>query len=88
MQELANTAWAVATMEVRDQGPLLQAISAEALRKFGGARLQPFFDCADALSLDCLLKSSLQTPLRSFTRTMLSVVGNELSLPSAFMPPR
>mmetsp|Transcript_77641 Transcript_77641/g.240572 ORF Transcript_77641/g.240572 Transcript_77641/m.240572 type:complete len:80 (+) Transcript_77641:921-1160(+) len=63
MQELANTAWAVATLGLWD-GPLLDSISSEALRKCREAGWQPFLDCADIFSLDAPVKGVLRCPVQ------------------------
>mmetsp|Transcript_108682 Transcript_108682/g.335694 ORF Transcript_108682/g.335694 Transcript_108682/m.335694 type:complete len:81 (+) Transcript_108682:126-368(+) len=63
MQELANTAWAVSTLEMWDY-PLLDSISAEAMRKCRQANWQPFLDCADIFSLSAPVKQILRQPVQ------------------------
>lgn len=65
-QELANTAWSVATLGLWTEEPLLHAISSSALRRYFAAPWQPFFDCFDVCSLDRRVKDMTRCLVSEF----------------------
>eukprot|EP00404_Azadinium_spinosum_P021787 CAMPEP_0180618130 /NCGR_PEP_ID=MMETSP1037_2-20121125/33409_1 /TAXON_ID=632150 /ORGANISM="Azadinium spinosum, Strain 3D9" /LENGTH=150 /DNA_ID=CAMNT_0022638135 /DNA_START=98 /DNA_END=547 /DNA_ORIENTATION=+ len=78
-QELANTAWAVATLEMWHQETPLQVMPQEMIRRSRADRAvamwQPFFDCVDVFSLDSLVKGRARLPVASFAARVYMPMG-------------
>eukprot|EP00747_Dinoflagellata_sp_TGD_P154276 gnl/TRDRNA2_/TRDRNA2_177483_c1_seq2.p2 gnl/TRDRNA2_/TRDRNA2_177483_c1~~gnl/TRDRNA2_/TRDRNA2_177483_c1_seq2.p2 ORF type:complete len:123 (+),score=31.79 gnl/TRDRNA2_/TRDRNA2_177483_c1_seq2:1340-1708(+) len=67
MQELANTAWALAILEKRDHEHLMHAIPQQATKVWDSSAdvWQPFFDCADVFSV---VKGRARDPVQVFVQ--------------------
>mmetsp|Transcript_51204 Transcript_51204/g.83053 ORF Transcript_51204/g.83053 Transcript_51204/m.83053 type:complete len:100 (-) Transcript_51204:61-360(-) len=80
MQELANTAWAMATLQIWYQEPLLHAIALPVCRRWSDdTPWQPFFDCVDVFSLDSQVKGRVRGPVQAFARRAYSSIGQASS---------
>eukprot|EP00416_Gambierdiscus_australes_P007111 CAMPEP_0171145932 /NCGR_PEP_ID=MMETSP0766_2-20121228/147313_1 /TAXON_ID=439317 /ORGANISM="Gambierdiscus australes, Strain CAWD 149" /LENGTH=77 /DNA_ID=CAMNT_0011609837 /DNA_START=1842 /DNA_END=2075 /DNA_ORIENTATION=+ len=75
MQELANTAWALATLGMWDHGRVLGAARAEATKRNNDEGWQPFLDCADIFSSDAAIKWPLQFPIKDGADLLVGAVA-------------